>query len=142
MPISQCVTLHYGKQKWHMVNPTECDFSYLSARHKSFSRVDFIFASKNIFSNIISCSLLPMTITDHRAVFCTVSIDSTSAHAARWRLNTTLLKNENFKIQFEEKCTEFIQLNRESVNDPRILWDATNGFIRNNVIIFFQSKKR
>lgn len=30
---------------WRLVNPTECDFSHLSARHKSFSRIDFVFAS-------------------------------------------------------------------------------------------------
>ncbi len=36
----------------------------------------------------------------------------------------------------------FIQLKRESVNDPAILWDATKGFIRKNVILFFSNLKK
>lgn len=66
---------------WCMVNPTESDFSHLSARNKSFSRIDFIFATKKIFSKIISCSLLPMTITDHKAALCAYPL--TTLHLVR-----------------------------------------------------------
>lgn len=36
---------------WHMVNPSSKDFSLFSLRHKTFSRIDYLFTSPNLFDN-------------------------------------------------------------------------------------------
>jgi len=46
---------------WHMLNPTLKDFSFYSGRHKSFSRLDFIFTSKDLFQNIQNAHYIPVT---------------------------------------------------------------------------------
>ena len=127
---------------WRSINPDKHDFSHLSARHKTHSRIDFIFASKNIASGIKKCSLIPMAISDHKAVYSTVSLNNRPARAAKWRLNTTLLKDEQFQKQFQEKLSDFLQINKNSVADPRIIWDATKGFIRNNAISYSSYLKK
>ena len=36
---------------WHMVNPSLRDFSFFSSRHKTFSRIGYLFASPHLFDN-------------------------------------------------------------------------------------------
>lgn len=79
-------------------------------RHQSFSRIDFIFVSKNLLER--------------------VSTDM------RWRFNTSLLRSESFVNQLEYGLREFISFNKHSVEDPRILWDSVKGYIRSNCISF------
>ena len=37
---------------WRSVNPSSTDFTFFSGRHKSFSRIDFLFASPQLFRSI------------------------------------------------------------------------------------------
>ncbi len=56
---------------WRLMNPSIRDFSFCSACHKTFSRIDYIFASKTLFGNIDSTTLCPTPLSDHRIVLCT-----------------------------------------------------------------------
>jgi len=80
---------------WRAVNPTCKDYSFFSGRHKSFSRIHFLFASPHLFNSIDKAVLLPMALSDHKGVFCSTTLGRLSQRAARWRFNTSLLKNES-----------------------------------------------
>lgn len=121
---------------WRIMNPTARDFTHLSARHKSFSQIDFILASKDIFHKIKDVGLLPVTLSDHKAVVCLASLRAAPSRAPRWPFSVTLLCDESFKSQFTAQLKDFLNVNKGSVDDPRILWDATKGFIRNNATLF------
>lgn len=105
---------------WHMVNPSLKDFSFFSSRHETFSRIDYLFASPHLFDSF-DVSLLPIALSDHKAIFLTASLIKLSSYAPRWLFNTTLLKNDDFCMQFKEKLIEFLEFNVDSVEDPRIL---------------------
>ncbi|KAL0146580.1 hypothetical protein M9458_058211 [Cirrhinus mrigala] len=66
-------------------------------------------------------SLLPLALSDHKAVIASVSINSKRARAPRWRFNTTLLRDEAFKTEFLNQLSVFVDINKGSVEDPRIL---------------------
>lgn len=70
---------------WRTFNPTLTDFSFFSARHKTSSRIDFLFSSPQLFQNINNVTLLPMALSDHKGVLSNVFIGSLSKKAARWR---------------------------------------------------------
>ncbi len=53
-----------------------------------------------------------------------VVLSSESSCVPRWRFNTTLLKQEEFRTQFGEKFKTFLEINAGSADDPRILWDS------------------
>lgn len=56
--------------------------------------------------------------------------------AVRWRFKTSLLQNNIFLGELKAELDEFIKINSPSVNDPRVLWDAVKGCIRNKTISF------
>lgn len=127
---------------WRLVNPSAKDYTFFSGRHKSFSRIDFLFASPQLFHSVNAAVLLPMALSDHKGVFCSVNLGRLSKRAARWRFNTSLLKNEAFVNQFVSGFKEFIGFNAGSVEDPRVLWDAIKGFIRSNTILFSSNARK
>merc|ERR1711984_4864 len=80
--------------------------------------------------------------SDHRGVFSSFAICSIPKRAPRWRFNTTLLENKDFREQFTENLKEFLEFNVGSVDDNRILWDAVKGFIRGNVTLFSSNLRK
>lgn len=85
---------------WRLINPTIKDNTFFSGRHKSFSRIDYLFASPQLFQRVNTATLLPIALSDHKGVFCSVTLDYVSKRAARWRFNTSLLNNEEYIKQF------------------------------------------
>ncbi len=127
---------------WRSFNPKVKDYSFFSARHKSFSRIDFLFTSPQLFQKINDASLLPIALSDHKGVLCSATVGCLSKRAARWRFNTTLLKNEDYKSQLLSQLKDFLDFNLGSVDDPRILWNAVKGFIRSNAICFASNLRK
>lgn len=127
---------------WRLMNPTVRDYSFLSGRHSSFSRIDYIFAPINLFHKITKTELLPMSLSDHKAVLCVASLRQVIDRAPRWRFNTTLLRDTSFVDQFQSGLREFININAGSVDDPRILWNAIKGFIRSNTTLYSSTMRK
>lgn len=127
---------------WRVVNPTHKDFSFYSGRHKSFSRIDFLFASSHLFSSIGKSVLLPIALSDHKGVLSSTTLGKLSQRAVRWRFNSSLLRDETYISQFIAELEIFTGFNVGSVDDPRILWDAIKGFIRSNAILYCSNKRK
>lgn len=70
------------------------------------------------------------------AVTGKITILSTPERAARWSFISTLLQNEIFLKEMKEHLDKFIAMNKPSVNDPGILWEALKGCIRDKTIRF------
>lgn len=121
---------------WRAYNPGIKEFTFYSNRHQSFSRIDFIFISPLLFSSVKRIEIRPMSLSDHHALFCQFTFSQFKKKATRWRFNCTLLENPAFCSQFQSELHHFLVINRNSVNDFRILWDAVKGFIRNNTTAF------
>ena len=86
--------------------------------------------------------LIPIALSDHKGIFCSTILGSLSQRAARWRFNTSLLKNESYIAQFISEFKFFTDLNVGSVDDPRVLWDAIKGFIRSNTVLFSSNMRK
>ncbi len=83
-----------------------------------------------------------MSLSDHRANLCVLLLTASHNHATHFRFNISLLQSIDFGIQFRKGLKEFLSINKGSVSDARILWDATKGFIRNNSIAFASGHNR
>ncbi len=55
---------------WRIQNTKSKDFTFFSNRHKTFSRIDYIFLSPSLIPSNSSISILPIVLSDHSAVLC------------------------------------------------------------------------
>lgn len=127
---------------WRSVHPSLKDYSFFSGRHRSFSRLDFIFASKGLFDNINESSYIPIAWSDHKPICCSATFRPGPKKALRWRFNVSLLQDEKYKTQFLINFQEFLEFNEGSVSDPRILWESVKGFIRSNATLYASSRNK
>lgn len=77
-----------------------------------------------------------MSLSDHHAYCCQLQLSQFKQKANRWRFNCTLLDNQAFCEQFQNELSYFIMINKNSVDDFRVFWDAIKGFGRNNTTAF------
>ncbi len=110
---------------WRIQNTKAKDFTFFSNRHKTFSRIDYIFLSPSLISSNSSISILPILLSDHSAVLCSVPLSDVKAKSPRWRFNISLLSNQTFITSLKEYIKEFLEINMPSDVDPQILWETT-----------------
>ena len=127
---------------WRAMNPLVKAYTFLSHRHRTSSRIDYIFTSPQLIKNVSKVSIIPIALSDHRGVLSSFALCSVPKRATRWRFNNTLLENKDFRDQFMEKLKEFLDFNVGSVDDNRILWEAVKGFIRSNVTLFSSNLRK
>lgn len=127
---------------YRTINPTSKQYTFYSARHQTFSRIDYILASPSSFSEIHNVVIIPCPLSDHSIVSALFTLMDIPPRASRWRFNTSLLQNKEFCAFFRNSLKTFIEINTGSVEDPRFLWDAIKGSIRDSTISFSSYLKK
>ncbi len=95
---------------WRIQNTKAKDFTFFSNRHKTFSRIDYIFLSPSLISSNSSISILPILLSDHSAVLCSVPLSRCQAKSPRWRFNISLLSNQTFITSLKDILRTFLKL--------------------------------
>lgn len=78
---------------YRTINPTSKQYTFYSARHHSFSRIDYILTSATALSEIHDVVIKPCSLSDHSIVAAHFTLRGTPLRAPRWRFNISLLKN-------------------------------------------------
>lgn len=121
---------------YRILYPTRRQYTFYSARHKSYSRLFYILTSNAAYSKIHSVNIVACPLSHHSMILANLSLMSTPNRAPRWHFNTTLLRNKDFCVALGEALSWFIGINAGTVDDPRFLWDAIKNCIRSFSISF------
>lgn len=121
---------------WRIQNPSARDYTFYSNRHKSYSRIDYIFISPSLLPSASSVVFLPILLSDHAPLLVGIHPTAVREKATRWRFNTTLLTNPAFLTYIKAELGTFLEINREGCGDPQILWEATKCSLRGSCISF------
>ena len=119
---------------WRTSHPSKRDFSFVSGRHGTMHRIDYIFASKNLLHNI-QIDMSSLALSDHKVVVCRASLALLRNKAPRWRFNDELLQNKDF-IKMLSKDLDFIKTTFVRGSDPRIRWHIIKSQIRHTCSSF------
>uniref|UniRef100_A0A671W6Z6 exodeoxyribonuclease III n=1 Tax=Sparus aurata TaxID=8175 RepID=A0A671W6Z6_SPAAU len=122
---------------WRLRNPLVQNYTFFSARHKTYSRIDYILTSASLNHCINSTDILPIVISDHAPVLYNFKFLPThSKGTRRWRFNTTLLQNADFLKKLRNNLKILLEINLETAASPQILWETTKCFIRGEALSF------
>lgn len=112
-------------------NPSAKNYTFFSARHKTYWRTDYMFISASLNHSINSIDILPIKISDHAPVvynFKLLPIHRKDTH--RWRFNMTLLQIADFFEKLRSNLKMFLEINSVTAASPQTLWETTKCFIR------------
>jgi len=117
-------------------NPNQQSFTWGRCSPFVFCRLDYWLISEKLHDFVTNVDILPSIKSDHSAVFLELEeIKENSRGPGYWKLNTTLLANEEYKKMINDKLPIWLE-EAKDLKDRRSIWDWIKFNIRNDSIIF------
>ena len=127
---------------WRELNPTRKDYTFYSARHKSYSRIDLFFIPQDYLSSVVSGDIGSILISDHSPVYLQLCLPQQTYQTKQWRFNASLLTDFEACNNIRKWLEQYRQDNQSSPVTPAVMWDAAKAVIRGQLISYTSAKKK
>jgi exonuclease III len=93
-------------------HPATAEYTFFSAAHGTFSKIDHILGHKASLKNSKKIEITPCILSDHNAIKLELNNKSSSKkYTNNWRLNNTLLNDQWIIEEIREKIKNFLTFN-------------------------------
>ena len=110
------------------------NFTFFSSAHGTFSRIDHILGhkSKLKFKNI---EIIPSIFSDHNTLRLDLNYRrKTIKNSNIWRLNNTLLNNQQNTEEIKKEIKILIDMNENENTTTQNLWDTVKAVLKGRFI--------
>lgn len=127
---------------WHILHPTERDYTFYSAPHKVYSCIDYFLVPHSQLHAVKASAIGSITWSDHAPISLSYALtDSLTSRTKYWRLNESLLHDKDVISEITREL-QFYFSTKDTVDcNPGIVWEAHKAVIR-GVLIKHGSKQR
>ena len=111
--------------------PETMIFTFFSSTHGTFSRVDHILGHKSSLGKFKKIEIIPSIFSDYNAVRLDLNYRSkTNKNSNIWRLNNTLLNNQQITEEIKKEIKICIEMNENENTTIQNLWDTVKAVLR------------
>jgi hypothetical protein len=97
---------------YRIFHPTSAQYTFFSAAHGTFSKIDYILGHKVSLSKYKKTEIIPCILSDHNALNLELnSKNNSKKHAKNWKLNNTLLNDQCVIDEIKEEIKRFLEVN-------------------------------
>lgn len=126
---------------WRHLYPCTRQYSFFSAVHQTYSRIDYFFVDKKLLPNIKTCRYDSIVISDHSPLILELSFpDKRSVYS--WRLNPLLLSDKEFVQYISEQIDFFLKMNISPGIAFSTVWESLKAFLRGHIISYCSHTKK
>jgi hypothetical protein len=116
-------------------HPTSTQYTFFSAAHGTFSKIDHILGLKASLSKYKKIGITPCILSDNNAVKLELNNKSKDRkHANSWKLNNSLLNEQAIIDEIKEENKKFLEVNENENATYRNLWDTAKAVLRGKFI--------
>ena len=116
-------------------HPKTADYTFFSSAHGTFSRIDYILGHKSNLSKFKKIEIISGIFSDHNAMRLEMNYrDKTVKNTNTWRLNNTLLNNQEVTEEIKEEIKKYLETNDNENTTIQHLWVAAKAVIRGKFI--------
>lgn len=126
---------------WRDLFPRRRDYSHYSAPHSLYTRIDYFIAFAKDRDRIQTCDMGTIDVSDHAPLYLIVNL-KLCPKIITWKLNSSMLKDANFKKQIKKEIQDFLDINDNGEVSPSILWDTLKVVIRGKIIAIASYKNK
>ena len=112
-------------------HPKTMNFTFFSSAHGTVSRIDHILGHKCSLSKFKKIEIIPSIFSDHNAVRLDLNYRrKTIKNSNIWRLNNTLLNNQQITEEIKKEIKICIEMNENENTTTQNLWDTVKAVLR------------
>jgi hypothetical protein len=120
---------------YRLFHPTSAQYTFFSAAHGTFSKIDHILEHKASLSKYKKIEIIPYILSDHNALKLEINNQNSSKkHTNNWKLNNTLVNDEWVTDEIKEKIKRFLECNENENMTYWNLWDTAKAVIKGKFI--------
>ena len=127
---------------WRFFYPHKKEFSYFSHVHHTYSRIDYFLIDKTFLPAVKKTEYTAIVESDHAPVTLDLSFSQNLSQRNAWRLNTTLLADNQFCKLISKAIDEFLTFNKSDSISPSTLWETLKVVIRGEIISYTISRNK
>ena len=111
------------EDSWRKLHPDKVDYTYIDPSYRGYnSRIDLIMVSKLLSDFIELCEHKPAPTPDHKAVIVQICKNINERGKGYWKLNTSVIEEENYKLGIRQVITSTCKEYSESLTSGK-LWE-------------------
>ena len=116
-------------------HPKTMNFTFVSSAHRTFSRTDHILSHKSSLGKFKKTEIIPSIFSDHNALRLDLNYRrKTIKNPNIWRLNNTLLNNQQITEEIKKEIKICIEMNENENTTTPNLWDTVKAVLRGRFI--------
>ena len=116
-------------------HPKTMNFTISSSAHRTFCRIDHILGHKSSLGKFKKIEIIPSIFPDHNAVRLDLNYGKeTIKNSTVWRLNNTLLNNQQITEEIKKEIKICIEMNENENTTTQNLWDTVKAVLRGRFI--------
>ena len=111
------------------------NFTFFSNAHRTFSRIDHILGHKLSLGKFKKIEIIPSIFSDHNEVRLDLNYRrKTIKNSNIWRLNNTLLNNQQTREEIKKEIKICIEMNENENTTTQNLWDTVKAVLMGRFI--------
>jgi hypothetical protein len=123
--------------------PKTKGYTFLSAPHKTFSKIDHIIGHKTSPNRYKNIEIVPCILSDHHEIRLIFNNKINNGKPRfTWKLNNTLLNDTLVKEGIKKEIKDFLEFNENESTAYSNLWDIMKAFLRGKLISLSAFKKK
>jgi hypothetical protein len=124
-------------------HPTSTQYTFFSATHETFSKIDHILGHKASLSKYKKTEIILCILSDHNTLKLELNNKNNNKnHASRWKLNNTLLNDQWVINEIKEEIKRFLEVNEIENTIYWNLWYIAKVVLREKFIAMSPYIKR
>jgi hypothetical protein len=128
---------------YRIFHPTIAQYTFFSAAHGTFSKTDRILRHKASLSKYKKTEITHCILSSHNALKLELNNKYNSRkYTNNWRLNNTLLNNQQVIEEIIEEIKRFLKANENENTTCKKLWDTAKAVLRGKFIAMSAYIKR
>lgn len=128
---------------WRQQHPADRNYTYFSAEHQVYTRIDYILLSRSLIPNSLDTDIGSPLWSDHAWTSCSLSFSAINHTRQRdWCLNCSFLFNETVQKQIADDIQNFFKDNADCGFPTHITWGALKAVLRGRFISIATHHKR
>lgn len=119
---------------WRTLHPNSKDFTFYSAPHNTYSRLDYLLISQKGLDTLLDASVEPMVISDHNPITLSLTFKDKPAIPPSWKLDNSLLNDTGNVTLLDSKINHYFNENNSEDVHPLNIWLAHKCVLRGELI--------